>query len=294
PFTIDAKGRITSVGANVTIAPAFSDVINKPTTLAGYGITDAQALDAGLTAIAALTGANGIVKKTAGVWALDTTAYGTVTSVTATSPVASSGGTAPVISMSAATGLNAGYLTAQDWLTFNSKSNTTGTVTSVAGTGTVSGLTLTGTVTGSGSLTLGGTLSLTLAQLNTAVSDADLVSKTGIETMTNKTLTAPTLIAPVLGTPFSGDLTNCTGTAAGLTAGHVTNGVYTTDTGTVSNAMIAANAVGSSKVNSTIVTATGSAKEFGGTGTPPSNTTTVAAWVVFTNGATAYKVPLYQ
>jgi hypothetical protein len=36
----------------------------------------------------------------------------------------------------------------------------TGTVTSVAGTGTVNGLTLTGTVTSSGSLTLGGTLSL--------------------------------------------------------------------------------------------------------------------------------------
>jgi hypothetical protein len=38
-------------------------------------------------------------------------------------------------------------------------SSTTGTVTSVSGTGTVSGLTLTGTVTGSGSLTLGGTIS---------------------------------------------------------------------------------------------------------------------------------------
>lgn len=36
-----------------------------------------------------------------------------------------------------------------------------GTVTSVSGTGTVSGLTLTGTVTTSGSLTLGGNLSIT-------------------------------------------------------------------------------------------------------------------------------------
>jgi cytoskeletal protein CcmA (bactofilin family) len=40
-------------------------------------------------------------------------------------------------------------------------SSTTGTVTSVSGTGTVSGLTLTGTVTSSGSLTLGGNLSIT-------------------------------------------------------------------------------------------------------------------------------------
>jgi hypothetical protein len=47
--------------------------------------------------------------------------------------------------------------------------NNTGTVTSVSGTGTVSGLTLTGTVTGSGSLTLGGTLSLTSGQVTSAL-----------------------------------------------------------------------------------------------------------------------------
>lgn len=45
----------------------------------------------------------------------------------------------------------------------------TGTVTSVSGTGSVSGLTLTGTVTSSGSLTLGGTLSLTSGQVTTAL-----------------------------------------------------------------------------------------------------------------------------
>ena len=44
-----------------------------------------------------------------------------------------------------------------------------GTVTSVSGTGTVNGLTLTGTVTGSGSLTLGGTLSLTSGQVTGAL-----------------------------------------------------------------------------------------------------------------------------
>ena len=44
-----------------------------------------------------------------------------------------------------------------------------GSVTSVSGTGTVSGLTLTGTVTTSGSLTLGGTLSLTSGQVTTAL-----------------------------------------------------------------------------------------------------------------------------
>jgi hypothetical protein len=113
-------------------------------------------------------------------WTTPTT--GTVTSVTGTAPVVSSGGTTPAISMAAATTSVNGYLTSTDWNTFNNKqaalvsgtniktvNSTTllgsgnlavGTVTSVGGTGTVNGLTLTGTVTTSGNLTLGGTLDL--------------------------------------------------------------------------------------------------------------------------------------
>ena len=83
---------------------------------------------------------------------------GTVTSVTGTAPVVSSGGATPAISMAAANTTTDGYLTSTDWNTFNGKGS--GTVTSVGGTGTVNGLTLTGTVTSSGNLTLGGTLSL--------------------------------------------------------------------------------------------------------------------------------------
>jgi len=82
---------------------------------------------------------------------------GTVTSVTGTAPVVSSGGTTPAISMAAATTSVNGYLTSTDWNTFNGKGS--GTVTSVSGTGTVNGITLTGTVTTTGSLTLGGALS---------------------------------------------------------------------------------------------------------------------------------------
>ena len=88
-------------------------------------------------------------------WTTPTT--GTVTSVTGTAPVVSSGGNTPAISMAAATGSVDGYLTSTDWTTFNSKGN--GTVTSVSGTGTVNGISLSGTVTSSGNLTLGGTLS---------------------------------------------------------------------------------------------------------------------------------------
>ena len=57
---------------------------------------------------------------------------GTVTSVTGTAPIVSSGGNTPAISMPAATSSVNGYLTSTDWTTFNNKSNTNGTVTSVA------------------------------------------------------------------------------------------------------------------------------------------------------------------
>lgn len=39
-FTVDAQGRLTAAG-NTTITPAFSSVTGTPTTLSGYGITDA-------------------------------------------------------------------------------------------------------------------------------------------------------------------------------------------------------------------------------------------------------------
>jgi len=48
-------------------------------------------------------------------------AVGTVTSVTATAPVSSTGGATPVISMLAATGSQNGYLSSTDWTTFNNK-----------------------------------------------------------------------------------------------------------------------------------------------------------------------------
>jgi hypothetical protein len=63
-------------------------------------------------------------------WTTPTT--GTVTSVTGTSPVVSSGGTTPAISMPAATSSVNGYLTSTDWNTFNNKGS--GTVTSVSAT----------------------------------------------------------------------------------------------------------------------------------------------------------------
>lgn len=75
-----------------------------------------QPSDADLTAIATLGGTSGLLKKTAAnTWILDTTPYatsaGSVVEVTATAPVSSSGGSAPVISMPAATAAADGYMT---------------------------------------------------------------------------------------------------------------------------------------------------------------------------------------
>jgi len=42
-FTVDAKGRLTAA-ANMSITPAWTSITGKPTTLSGYGITDALGL----------------------------------------------------------------------------------------------------------------------------------------------------------------------------------------------------------------------------------------------------------
>jgi hypothetical protein len=69
-----------------------------------------------------------------------------VSSVSATSPIASSGGLTPTISISQSSGSTNGYLSSTDWNTFNNKGS--GSVTSVATDATMTG----GTITTSGTL----------------------------------------------------------------------------------------------------------------------------------------------
>ena len=49
-FTVDAKGRLTAA-STIAITPSFNSITSKPTTLSGYGITDAmssgQSIDGG-------------------------------------------------------------------------------------------------------------------------------------------------------------------------------------------------------------------------------------------------------
>ena len=52
-FTVNSKGLITSA-SNITITPAWSNITGKPTTLAGFGITD------GVTSVSFSTGSTGL------------------------------------------------------------------------------------------------------------------------------------------------------------------------------------------------------------------------------------------
>ena len=76
---------LTAVGTAGTYKSVTTDIYGRvtagsnPTTLSGYGITDAQPLGADLTAIDALTGTSGFLKKTAAdTWILDNSISSTV------------------------------------------------------------------------------------------------------------------------------------------------------------------------------------------------------------------------
>ena len=132
---------------------------------------------------------------------------GTVTSVTGTAPVVSSGGTTPAISMAAANTTTNGYLTSTDWNTFNGKSNTNGTVTSVAAlTLGTTGTDLSSTVA-NGTTTPVITLQVPTASATNrgALSAADWTTfnNKGSGTVTSVGITAPSIFT-VGGSPVTG------------------------------------------------------------------------------------------
>ena len=88
---------------------AWSKISATPTTLAGYGILDAQPLDADLTAIAALAGTSGFLKTNgAGTWTVDSNSYLTGNqSVTLSGDASGSGATSITVTL-ANSGVTAG------------------------------------------------------------------------------------------------------------------------------------------------------------------------------------------
>lgn len=164
----NGAGYVTSSG-NTTIGINQSNTLNTATVFATLNFTDGVATSATTRTLTlgnlGFTGANNAnyitnnnqLTNGAGY----TTNTGTVTGVTATSPVVSSGGAAPIISMPAATSSTNGYLTSTNWQTFNNKTSNTGTITNViAGTGMTGGgssgsVTLNNSITNNNQLTNG-------------------------------------------------------------------------------------------------------------------------------------------
>jgi len=147
-FNNKGSGTVTSVAA-ITLGTTGTDLSSTVATGTTTPVITLQVPTASATNRGALSAADWTTFNNKG--------SGTVTSVTGTAPVVSSGGTTPAISMAAATGSVNGYLTSTDWTTFNNKGSGTVTAVSVASAngfaGTSSGgatpaLTLTTSISG--------------------------------------------------------------------------------------------------------------------------------------------------
>ena len=131
PITTSGTLTITNTAPDQTVAISAGTGISTSGTYPNFTVTNTApdqtvALTAGTGISTSGTYPNFTITNTA------PSSGGTVTSVTGTAPVVSSGGNTPAISMAAANTTTNGYLTSTDWNTFNGKSNTNGTVTSVA------------------------------------------------------------------------------------------------------------------------------------------------------------------
>jgi hypothetical protein len=187
----------------------FANIASKPTTLAGYGITDGVATfsggTTGLTPAVATGGAvtlGGTLSVSNGGTGV-TTSTGTGSTVRSNSPSL----TSPVLTTPQLGTPTSGTLTNCTGYTF---ANIASKPTTLAGYGITDGVaTFSGGTTGltpavatAGAITLGGTLSV-------ANGGTGVTTSTGSGSVVRSD--TPTLVAPLLGTPTSGNLANCIG-----------------------------------------------------------------------------------
>ncbi|WP_374035865.1 tail fiber domain-containing protein [Bdellovibrio bacteriovorus] len=148
--TTDAQGRVTAgttLSASDVPALDWSKITTgKPTTLSGYGITDSIQNAGGTPSVQSGTVAsrpaaatagrlyigtddNSLYRDTGSAWVKvgDGAGSNGVTSVTASAPLASSGGATPNITITQANTTTNGYLSSTDWNTFNNKLGTAST-----------------------------------------------------------------------------------------------------------------------------------------------------------------------
>ena len=127
PITGSGTLTITNTAPDQTVSIAAGTGISTSGTYPNFTVTNTAP-----DQTVAITGAGGAVVTGTYPNFTVTTPSGTVTSVSGTAPIASSGGATPAISISQASGSTDGYLSSTDWTTFNNKGN--GTVTSVSAT----------------------------------------------------------------------------------------------------------------------------------------------------------------
>ena len=187
-LTVNLQGQITSA-TTTSFSVDFANVTSKPTTLAGYGITDAQPLNVNLTALAGVGTAGILIKTGSGTATSRSIAAGTGITVADGDGVAGN----PTITLSntaVTTGIY-GNATSAPVITINQQgqitsagdivitpawSSVTSTPTTLAGYGITDAVPDTRTVTGTKSLSGGGalntniTLELTNDLLNPGVS----------------------------------------------------------------------------------------------------------------------------
>ena len=202
-------GTVTSVGLSL---PSIFTVTGSPVTTSGtltatLATETANYVFAGPTSGAASAPSFRALVSTD----IPSLPYGTVTSVTGTAPVVSSGGTTPTISMAAANTTTNGYLTSTDWNTFNGKQPAGSYLTAVTADAPLSG---SGT---SGS-------HLVISQATTSTNG--YLSSTDWNTFNNKQA-AGTYVTSVSGTTAQITSTGGTTPVLALATTAVTAGSYT-------------------------------------------------------------------
>jgi len=155
--------------AEAAIQGAYLQPVVQIGTIANYNLDNSPTAGGvvygtGSAMAVSVAGTSGQVLKSnaagAPTWVTD--GGGTVTAVTGTAPVVSSGGTAPAISMPVATSSVNGYLSSTDWATFNAKQPAGSYLVSGGALGTPSSGTVTN-LTGTASININGTVGATTA-----------------------------------------------------------------------------------------------------------------------------------
>tara|TARA_R110000796_G_scaffold46872_2_gene113190 strand:+ start:5205 stop:6428 length:1224 start_codon:yes stop_codon:yes gene_type:complete len=122
--TTAANGGVKSITAGTDITTTEVDGV---VTINSSAVGGVSQLIAGSNIT--LSPSNGLGSVT-----ITSTSTGGIDSIDTSSPIGTTGGTSPTISITQADSSNNGYLTSTDWSTFNNKTNNVGTVTAVTGT----------------------------------------------------------------------------------------------------------------------------------------------------------------